>query len=165
MCVCVLLYQGHNPLYKGATSTFTNITFRGKDWRSCRRGWSRADPGPIQGWSRALCSPLWGATKSRADLYCQPISNICKYVGIIVRVCVVRTLLLNEIQICMSDDTVEPCRLSTSTPELRPGGFLMSGTICMQNKSVLHLFSDSFQFFKFEVQYFIIKCLRFPSLN
>lgn len=24
--------QGHNPLYKGATSTFTNITYRGKDW-------------------------------------------------------------------------------------------------------------------------------------
>lgn len=26
------LIQGHNPLYKGATSTFMNITYRGKEW-------------------------------------------------------------------------------------------------------------------------------------
>lgn len=30
----MLFFQGHNPLYKGATSTFTNITYRGKDWSS-----------------------------------------------------------------------------------------------------------------------------------
>lgn len=80
---------------------------------------------------------------------------ICKYVGIILRACLVRTLLINKIQICMTDNGLLCCAdLSKLAPELRPCGSFMQTVWCnmqilnhLQNNSVSHLFSDVFQFY------------------